>query len=202
MTSDPHAIELTVALEGGVAERHEVPAFTSLESAHAISQALMMTIHFAQTGEIRRRNFKDLETELKLKATQPGSFEFVFEYSQFAPYLLEAYGSGLANASWKLIETVFKRATGLAGNEEIEEAESDGRINAGDLGALIQAIEPSVRRSHSVINHGAQNISLFIQGDGNSVVLDRESKEYMHESIFNDETRSQRFLGSGLIASI
>ena len=162
----------------------------------------MMTIHFAQTGEIRRRNFKDLETELKLKATQPGSFEFVFEYSQFAPYLLEAYGSGLANASWKLIETVFKRATGLAGNEEIEEAESDGRINAGDLGALIQAIEPSVRRSHSVINHGAQNISLFIQGDGNSVVLDRESKEYMHESIFNDETRSQRFLGSGLIASI
>lgn len=154
----------------------------------------MMVLYFAQNGEIRRRNFKDLDLVLNLKTTRPGSYEFVFEFSQFAPYLVEAYGSGLANASWKLIETVFKRATGLIGSSEIEDAESDGRINAGDLGALIQAAEPSVRRAHSVVNHGSANVNIFINGDANRIVLDAESKEYMYESIFNDETRSQRFL--------
>ncbi|MBN9888343.1 hypothetical protein [Salipiger abyssi] len=186
--------ELTVKLTGGLSETHSVPAFTALDSAHGISQALMMTVHFAQTGEIRRRNFKDLSTRVELKSIQAGSFEFVFVFSQLAPYLVDAYASGLANASWKLIETVFNRATGLSGNSEIEEAESDGRINAGDLGALIQATEPSIRRAHSVINHGSSNINIFVNGDKNKIILDSESKEYMHENIFNDETRSQRFL--------
>ncbi|SLN29451.1 hypothetical protein TRL7639_01194 [Falsiruegeria litorea R37] len=188
------AVELVVSLTGDQSDDHLVPAFTALDSAHAISQALMMVLHYAQNGEIRRRNFKDLDLVLNLRTTRPGSYEFVFEFSQLAPYLMEAYGSGLANASWKLIETVFKRATGLAGAAEIEEAEDDGRINAGDLGALIQATEPSVRRAHSVINHGSQNVNIFVYGDGNQINLDSESKEYMYESVFNDETRSQRFL--------
>lgn len=186
--------ELVVSLQGADADNHEVPAFTALDSAHGISQALMMVLNFAQTGEIRRRNFKDLNLDLNLVATREGSFEFVFEFAQFAPYLAEAYGKGLANASWKLVETVFNRATGIGGADEIEEAESDGRINAGDLGALIQAAEPSIRRGHSVVNHGAANVNIFIKGDGNTVTLDAESKDYMYESIFNDETRSQRFL--------
>ena len=187
-------VELVVSLQGEQSDTHEVPAFTALDSAHAISQALMMIVHFSRSGEIRRRNFKDLDLELNLKTTRPGSYEFVFEFSQYAPYLMEAYGSGLANASWKLVETVFKRATGLNGADEIETAERDGRINAGDLGALIQATEPSVRRAHSVVNHGSANVNIFVEGDGNTILLDAESKEYMYESVFNDETRSQRFL--------
>lgn len=187
-------IELVMSLTGEMSDNHIVPAFTALDSAHAVSQALMMIVHFAQSGEIRRRNFKDLDLELTLKTTRQGSYEFVFEFSQFAPYLVEVYGKGVANASWKLIETVFNRATGLSGNPEIEEAEGDGRINAGDLGALIQAAEPSIRRGHSVVNHGAGNVNIFVNGDKNQVTLGAESKEYMYESIFNDETRSQRFL--------
>lgn len=194
MASDRTYQELVVSLKGAESDAHEVPAFTALDSAHAISQALMMIVNFAQTGEIRRRNFKDLDVQISLKTSRPGSFEFVFEFSQFAPYLIDAYGKGLADASWKLTKTVFNRATGLGGAPEIEEAEDDGRINAGDLGALIQAVEPSVRRAHSVVNHGANNVNIFIEGDGNQISLDSGSKEYMFESIFNDETRSQRFL--------
>lgn len=185
---------LIVSLKGGMAEEGQVPAFTALESAHGLSQALMMVLHFAQSGEIRRRNFKDIDTDVRLVATKEGSFEFVFEFATFAPYLLQAYGELLANGSWQLIKTVFNRAIGLPGESEIEAAESDGRISAGDLGALIQAVEPSVRKAHSVVNHGSHNINIFINGDENQVTLDATSKEYMHENVFNDETRSQRFL--------
>lgn len=194
MAKDDLLQELIVSLKGAESDKHEVPAFTALDTAHAVSQALMMIVNYAQTGEIRRRNFKDLDIQINLKTSQPGSFEFVFEFSNYAPYLIDAYGKGLADASWKLIETVFNRATGVNGGGEIEEAADDGRINPGDLGALIQAVEPSVRRAHSVVNHGANNVNIFIEGDKNQINLDHESKEYMFESIFNDESRSQRFL--------
>lgn len=184
---------LVVSLQGSMADESQVPAFTSLESAHGLSQALMMIIHFAQSGEIRRRNFKDLDVDVRLSGTREGSFEFLFEYSQYAPFLIQAYGEALGNGSWQLIKTVFNRAIGLRGENEIEDAERDGRINAGDLGALIQAVEPSIRKAHSVVNHGASNVNIFINGDKNAISLDATSKEYMYESVFNDETRSQRF---------
>ena len=185
---------LIVSLKGGLAESGEVPAFTALESMHGLSQAAMMIIHYAQTGEIRRRNFKDLEVDFRLTDTREGSFEFVFEFSQFAPYLVEAYGKGLANASWSLMSSVFKRVIGLSGDEEIDDAEADGRLNAGDIGALTQAVEPAVRKAHSIVNHGACNVNIFIDGNDNTIVFDQQSKEYLHENIFNDEARAQRFL--------
>lgn len=194
MPHTPELHSLVVSLKGGMADEGVVPAFTSLESAHGLSQALMMIIHFAQSGEIRRRNFKDMDTDVRLVATKEGSFELLFAFSTYAPFLLQAYGEALGNGSWKLVETVIKRAIGLAGNDEIEDAEKDGRISAGDLGALIQAVEPSIRKAHSVVNHGAHNINIFVNGDKNQITLDAISKEYMYENVFNDEIRSQRFL--------
>ncbi|MFM7654316.1 MAG: hypothetical protein ACKO56_02860 [Paracoccaceae bacterium] len=185
-----------------MAENGQVPAFTSLESAHGLSQALMMIVHFAQTGEIRRRNFKDLDTDVRLVATKEGSFELLFAFSTYAPFLFQAYGEALGNGSWKLVETVIKRAIGLAGNKEIEDAEQDGRINAGDLGALIQAVEPSVRKAHSVVNHGANNVNIFINGDKNKITLDAASKEYMHESIFNKNCGLSAFSSPASMAAI
>ena len=61
MPEDRAVQELVVSLQGAESDNHEVPAFTALVSAHAVSQALMMVVNFAQTGEIRRRNFKDLD---------------------------------------------------------------------------------------------------------------------------------------------
>ncbi|WP_284162656.1 hypothetical protein [Frigidibacter sp. SD6-1] len=186
--------QLVFKLDGGMASDGEVPAFASLESVHGFSQAIMMILHFSETGEIRRRGFKELDTDLRLVATKDGSFDFLFEFKDVVPVFVEAYGKGLANASWELIRTVFSRAIGAAGSPEIEAVEEEGALNTGDLGALVQAAEPAIRKAHSVINNGSSNINIFINGDGNRIILDSRSKEYMHENIFNDETRSQRFL--------
>ncbi|WP_139212378.1 hypothetical protein [Jannaschia pohangensis] len=112
--------------------------------------------------------------------TREGSFEAIFDFAQFAPYFVEAYGKGAAQASWALIETIISRATGGRGDADIEELEAKGVIPPGDIGAAVQAVEPSLRKSHAIINHGANNVNIFIQGDGNNVVLDGASKEYMY----------------------
>lgn len=185
---------LVVSLSGGLANSGEVPAFTALESMHGLAQAAMMVIYYSQTGEIRRRKFKDLNVDFRLTNTREGSFEFIFEFSQFAPYLIDAYGKGLANASWELMSSVFRRVIGFSAEKRIEDAEGDGRLNAGDIGALEQAVEPAIRKAHSVINHGASSVNIYVEGNENKIIFNTKSKEYLHENIFNDEVRSQRFL--------
>lgn len=186
--------KIVVKLDGEMAAGGEVPAFASLESLQGFSQAMMIVLHYAHTGKIRRRRFKELDTDLRLVATREGSFDFVFEFQDLVPFFLEAYGKGMANASWELVKSVFLSAIGAGGSEKIQDAEKHGAIDAGDLGALIQAAEPAIRRAHSVINHGSGNINIFIEGDGNRIFFDGNSKKYMHQNIFNESPRSQRFL--------
>ncbi|WP_131618140.1 hypothetical protein [Roseivivax marinus] len=187
-------MQIIFAMKGSLAEENKVPAFASLESLHAFSQAIMICSYYIKTGEVRRRRFKELDIDFRLSETRPGSFEVVFDLSQFAPYFVEAYGKGAAQASWAFIQSVFSRAVGAKDNSAINELEASGDIPSGDLGAVVQAAEPSIRRSHAIVNHGANSVNIFVQGNENNIVLDGASKEYMHEDIFNNDIRSQRFM--------
>lgn len=118
--------QVVVSLRGDVADNGEVPAFTSLESLHGFSQAAMMTLYYAKTGEVRRRGFAELEADLRLVGTRDGSFEFIFEYSEHLPYLARVVGEGMAaSAAWDLVKTVFERATGGRPVTRIEEIERE-----------------------------------------------------------------------------
>lgn len=188
-------IEISVSLRGGIADTGEVPAFASLESLHGFSQAAMMTLYFAKTGEFRRRGFAELEVDLRLVGTREGSFEFLFQFVENFPYLAQIVGEGVAAAAaWDLIKAVFNRATGGRAPQRIEGLERQGGLNSGDLGALVQAAETSIRKAHTVVNHGANSVSISIVGDHNAVVFDPNSKEYMYQNIVNDEIRTKRFL--------
>lgn len=187
------ADELVVKLEGGISDQGEVPAFAALESMEGFSQAVSVILHYAETGEVRRRRIKELDANLRLRATKKGSFEFLFLYPEYAEYMAGLVGNAVAGgATWDLIKRVFLAATGRSGKKDVEDL--DEAVLSGDFGALVQATEPAIRKSHNVINRGSNNICIFVNGDENTVNLDRETKAYMHESIFNDEVRSQRFL--------
>ena len=185
--------ELLVKLEGDIADTGAVPAYAALESLEGFSQAVSVILHYAHTGEIRRRRIKELETHLRLKATREGSFEFLFMYPEYTEYMAGLLGNAVAGgATWDLIKRVFQAATGRSGKKKVEDEE--GSLPSGDFGALVQATEPAIRKAHNVINNGSRNITISINGDGNVVNLDGITKAYMHESTFNDEVRSQRFL--------
>lgn len=183
---------LIVKLEGEAADEGTVPAFAALESMEGFAQAVSVILHYAETGEVRRRRIKELNAELSLVATREGSFEFLFSYPEYAEFMAGFIGNAVAGGiTWDLIKRVFLSATGQGGRSEIDD---DKSIPAGDFGALVQATEAAIRKSHNVVNHGSSNVTIFVNGDSNTINLNSETKAYMHESVFNDEARSQRFL--------
>lgn len=184
--------ELIVKLKGEIADSGKVPAFAALESMEGFAQAVSVILHYAETGDVRRRRIKELDANLQLVATREGSFEFLFLYPEHAEFMASFIGNAITGGiTWDLIKRVFRSATGQGGRSEIDD---DKSIPAGDFGALVQATESAIRKTHNVVNHGSSNITILVNGDSNIITLNSETKAYMHESVFNDEARSQRFL--------
>lgn len=185
--------EIVVKLSGEEADAGYVPAFAAFQSLEGFAQAQAIILHYARTGEVRRRRIKELEIDLRFVDIREGSFEVVLQFPETAEYLAKFAGTAIAGGLiWDLSKAIFRSATGVETAQETREDELN--VKAGDLGALVQAIEPSIRKTHNIINNGSKNINIYVQGDSNTVNFDGQTKSYMLENIFNEERRSQRFL--------
>lgn len=104
-------------------------------------------------------------------------------------------GAG-GNLLYDLFRVVYRRVTG--GDEEgapasVEELEA---ARGGDIAALIEAVEPSVRLGHNVINHGVINININAQAREARVPVASftpQTKQYIWESVINNEVRLKLF---------
>lgn len=184
--------KLILSLTGEAITSGRLQPYTALDSLAGSSQSITMITHFAQTGKVRRRNFKDIAVPVYFVGSRDGSIEIIFEIGEFAGELIV---SGLL---FELIKRVYRRCTGEEHYEVIDEEKDtlpESVIESGDYEALVQAVEPSIRRGHTIINHGAKKINIYIDGDkGQSVSLDKDTKEYMYADVFNEELRVQRFM--------
>jgi hypothetical protein len=87
---------------------------------------------------------------------------------------------------------MWRRAIGRPADPIIEELEASGRLNAGDLAAVVDAIDPAMREAHKSIGHGANSI-VIIEGDHNVVTFNSASKEYVNSSILDESIRVKLF---------
>lgn len=187
--------KLVVSFAGPLPSRGEVAAYTCFESMLAFSQAATMILHFSQTGDIRRRKFAELGVDLRLTATREGSFEFLLDYQDHAKYLASFIGGAVTSGiTWDVIKGSLNRVIGVSSSDTLEKLEKNPDFKSGDLGALIQALEPAVRRIHTSIGNGANKISIKIDGKKDIVVFDKSTKDYLLSNIVNERTRAVRFL--------
>jgi hypothetical protein len=56
--------------------------------------------------------------------------------------------------------------------------EARGTLNAGDMSALVEAVEPALKRGHTTIGNGASQI-FIISGGNNRIKFDNTSKGYV-----------------------
>jgi len=185
---------LVVSFRGPLPSKGKVSAYTSFESMLALTQATTMVIHFANTGKIRRKKFAELDIDLTLNDTREGSFEFLLEYGDQAVFVGKYVASAVAGGIiWDLIKGAISRVIGGDAKGAVSALEKNPDFKEGDLGALIQALEPSIRRAHSAINHGANKIVITIEGEDEGITFDARSKAYLLENIANDTVRTKRF---------
>eukprot|EP01037_Dinobryon_pediforme_P017870 gene17870-18099_t len=92
--------------------------------------------------------------------TKPGSFETLYEIAYDAAVIGGPVAAGLAsgvagNLLTDLLKTVYRRVTGSAEPETPESVSELEANRAGDVAALVDAVEPAVRLGHNgkIIQH-------------------------------------------------
>lgn len=190
--------ELVVSFQGGLADEHRLPAYAASQSLYGIARSLLVVTNYLGEGKVRHRKFDESGAhgfEINLVASQPGSFQFLFEI--LADPAVHSIGHAVAgkiagDLTVAFIKSVFRRCVGEKAEPEIEKLESSGELNSGDIGALVEAIEPAMKAAHTAINHGSTTIML-ISGDNNIVNLDASTKTYVYGSRRNNRPEEKIF---------
>jgi hypothetical protein len=177
--------ELIVTFQGGLADEHRLPAYAASQSLYGISRSLLVVTNYLSEGRVRRRDFDERRKgfDINLVAQREGSFQFLFEI--LADPAVHAIGQSVAakvagDFTVAFIKSVFQRVTRGSAEPAIEKLEAEGDLHPGDIGALVEAIEPAMKAAHSTVNYGATSIVL-ISGDNNIVNLDASTKRYVFE---------------------
>jgi hypothetical protein len=175
---------LIIKFQGAEAEGHRIEAKKGLEALAGFSAATARIAHYVAEGKVRyRQPFSD-SVELYLERTEPGSLNFIF-----GTVVKGARKVGEARQTTdRLIRRVIRRATGQA--KEGSLTVGDREIPAGDIDALAEAIEPSLRRAHAWTN--TRGKSMTVTGDdAKPFVLSKATKDYLDSEIEDDHESVQ-----------
>lgn len=186
---------LIAKFSGGLASQHKLPAYEATQSLYGIARSALIATNYLAEGRVRRREFSPHSFQLNIVANQPGSFETVFELitDPTAMTVLGGLGIGVGgNFATDFIKSIWRRAIGQKAEPIVEELEAREKLNAGDVAALVDAVEPAMREAHKSIGHGASNI-VIISGDHNVVTFNTASKEYVNSSIRDDTVNVKLF---------
>lgn len=184
-----------IKFEGDLADQHRIPAYEGTKSLDGLNRSILMVSSYLVIGKVRQREFDRLPIEFNLVAQQPGSFESLYELGYPIAAFGGAVGLGVAgNLLTDLLKSVYRRATGRADPEtkSVELAQLEDE-RAGDLEALVEAVEPSIRLGHNVINHGVININIRPDQAEPVVNLNPETKEYVWSKVVNNDMRAKLF---------
>ena len=184
-------MEIVAKFDGQDASQHVLPAFEGAQSLEGLARSFTLIAHYAATGEIRKRYPFESGVKLYIQPPRQGSFEAAFSLltapdTVFTTTALGALGVGMfGNLLMDLIKLIGKRLTGGADEPSTEQLRTLIRARAGELEALGEAVEPSLKKAHTVINNGAGTINVFY-GDNNIVNLNSITKEYITSQIEDD----------------
>jgi hypothetical protein len=197
---------LEVKFEGGLADQHKIPAYDGAKSLEGLTRSVLIVTNYLVEGRVRRREFGRTPLIFNLVAQRPGSFESLYEIAYNTaviggPIAL-AVGQSLAegvtgNLLTDLLKLMYRRVTGQGELSEVPQRLGELQAaQSGDLEALVEAIEPSIRVAHTVINNGVININVNTpqrQEDGNVVSFTPETKRFVWESVANGSIRLKIF---------
>lgn len=188
-------LELIAKFSGAEADLHHVPAYEAVETLYGVARSLIIPINYLAEGRVRYKNYGYNGYKINLVTNRPGSFETVFEVLLNLDLMTVTGGLALGvfgNFATDIIKTVYRRTIGRPGEDSISRLTETGVLKGGDIDAMVDAVEPAVRKAHTSIGKGANNI-VIISGDNNVVRFDRTTKEYVNTSVNDQEIRSKRF---------
>lgn len=187
-------LKYELVYDGGVATEGQLPAHNGATSLEGMTWTLTLIGHYAATGKIKARGELSPEVRIYLVPPRQGSFiqevwvELTEPNNLFLTSIVGSYVVGSVSQTLNsLITTTIKQVCGLTVDLLKGEPNALDRLPSGDREALVDKIEPSMRRAHTVIGEGAS--TLDIRRNKTSLLrLDQNTKAYVNADFLTDET--------------
>lgn len=196
-------MEIKAKFEGGVTDRHVLPAIEGSQSLEGLSRALTLTSHYLITSTVRKKYPFDTSARIYLGPPKAGSFDAIYSLlSDKDTFLTTTFygtlGVGVFGAFLKdAVQLVFNRLIGKDHKPTTDELKRMLDAKPGDFEALGEAVEPALVRAHSVINNGAGTINI-ISGGTNIIHLNEASKTYLSTTLEDNQVR-QKAVSCGML---
>jgi hypothetical protein len=190
-------IPFSLQLEGDDAEEHQLQAYDGYMALAGFAFTLSLVTNFVETGKIRHRGDFPGRGAVKAETTRPGSVivPYVVELVQ-NPVVLTIAGGLTLNVASNVLYDLMKRVIGRNLGEEVEakspQAAEIIERRGGDVEALVAAVEPSVRQTHSAIGNSSQVINIY----GGAHVINKynaDTKRYVTQSVEDEVVREKLF---------
>jgi hypothetical protein len=175
--------ELILSFQGLDAEYGHVEAFAGIESAAGIARALTLIGHYVATGQVRHRFPFDDGVKFYLEATEPGSLNWRIKV------IAGTVAIGLAtNGIYDLIKLVTTKAIGEEPASISQPVAQLNESKSGDIDALVEAIEPALKKAHYGVGETAIKIQIKESSTKDVIVtFNQKSKNYLMDSVEADD---------------
>jgi hypothetical protein len=176
--------EWTISFRGRDADRGHIEAFSGIESAAGIARALTLIGHYAATGSVRHRFPFDDTVKFYLEGTEEGSFNWKLKALIASPLALGL----VTNALYDLAKLTMGKAIGEEPAALSQPVEYLNQAKGGDIDALVEAIEPALKKAHYGIGETAREIVIQESNTKKVVVrFNSASKSYLSDSVEADD---------------
>ena len=174
---------LIISFEGRDADDGRLEAYSGIESAAGIARSLTLIAHYAATGQVRQRFPFDDTAQFYLVSTEQGSFRWRLVLNIVGSLALGMTGNGL----YDLSKLVMAKAIGEEPTHLSQEIKQINERKSGDIDALVEAIEPALKKGHYGIGETADRIIIKEETSHEVIVsFDDASKRYLLGSIEAD----------------
>lgn len=145
---------------------------------------MTLIAHYAATGKVRHRFPFDETVRFYLEDTEEGSFNW-----KFAAAATGSLALGLAtNGIYDLAKLTMSKAIGEEPTQLSEQVKAINEGQSGDVDALVEAIEPALKKAHYGIDETAKEIVIEETNTKRVIVrFNGSSKSYLKDSVEGDD---------------
>lgn len=186
-------LKYRMTYEGGEADHNRLPAHDGGTSIEGLTWTFSLLAHYGATGKIKARGEMSSKVQVFLSPARSGSYLYDLYVHLIEPenlFITSIAGSYTAATVGQVLNSLIgsslKSVCGLAVDLVTGPDKKLLKLPSGDREALIDKIEPSMRRAHNVIGGGVKTLTVK-KGYTPLVQMDLNTKAYVNADLLTDE---------------